>query len=325
MGSPGDVCAHLLCLADAHLQAQDPVRALGPCLRCLSAAEASRLLKHRAEALVRIARVRLEMRDLHGALQLAEEVTPQLGAGSSAKLRGEALVVQADVLLSLLSSRKGSGHEGPIRTRILREVVQVLRGAAAQFQAVAEINQLRRCHYLLARSCHELGDTSARDSHAGHFRRMSEFLLGARDSDSCRKRSWDDLGLGRAAAEGAGQPAPQTRAATNIGSPVARVGFEAAAEGQPRMQKSAKGALKRPELGGGIGGGIGSSGARCPALDELLALAEGDDAGGEAILLPLPSGPPFAAPRAPQLRSCSTPTAVGHLRTLYPMAVALRA
>eukprot|EP00927_Polykrikos_kofoidii_P060107 TRINITY_DN55170_c0_g1_i1.p1 TRINITY_DN55170_c0_g1~~TRINITY_DN55170_c0_g1_i1.p1 ORF type:complete len:1073 (-),score=160.40 TRINITY_DN55170_c0_g1_i1:276-3494(-) len=184
-GSPCDLCSHLLCLADVHLTAQDPIGALGPSLRCLSVAESTRLLNFRAEAMVRLARAKLELRDLAGALQLAEEATPQLGAVCSARLRGEALALQADVLFALM----GRTEDETTRRRLLREIVSVLRSSASAFEAVAELNPLRRCHYLLARACHELGDFVTRDHHSTRFRVLSEFF------DDGGSGAWSDLGL----------------------------------------------------------------------------------------------------------------------------------
>ncbi|CAE8620181.1 unnamed protein product, partial [Polarella glacialis] len=172
MGTPGDICGHLLCLADIHLEARDPVAALGPLMRCLSAAESARLLHYRAEALVRVARVKLEMRDLLGALQLVEvaQVTPQLGPSGSARLRGDALLVQADVLFTLLASNQ---KDQLACKRLLKEILEVLLAASEQFEAVAELNSLRRCHYLLARTFHQTGNTQCRDQHARSFRKLS--------------------------------------------------------------------------------------------------------------------------------------------------------
>lgn len=176
-GTPGDVCSHLLCLTDVHLQAQDPIGALTPCLRCISAAESARLLHFRAEALVRLARIKLEMRDLVGAMQLAEEATPQLSASNSAKLKGEALMIQTDVLFALLA-RQVPG--AAMHKRLLREIVTLLEAATAAFKEVAELNSLRRGYYLLARVQHELGNTAARNHFASAFRMVSSYLSGQR-------------------------------------------------------------------------------------------------------------------------------------------------
>jgi len=188
-GAPSDVCCHLLCLTDVHLEAQDPIGAMGPCLRCLSAAEHAGLLNFRAEALVRLARIKLEMRDLPVALQLAEAVTPQLSTSGSAKLKGEALLVQADVLLALAAKHK---KDESSHSRLLKEIVLVLESAAEQFEAVAELNPLRRCHYLLSRTYHELGNLPKRNACATRFRQISEFFEGGGRG---QRSSWEGLGL----------------------------------------------------------------------------------------------------------------------------------
>lgn len=172
--SPADVCVHLLCLTDVHLEAQDPIGALVPCLRCLSAAENARLLQFRAEALVRLARVKLEMRDYAGSLQITEDVMPQVIASGSAWLHGEVLSVQADVLFALMDTCE---EEGTCE-RLLTEAVAVLRRAIAEFAPVAELVPLMRCHYLLARACHQLGDSASRNHHAKCFRHLVAFSEG---------------------------------------------------------------------------------------------------------------------------------------------------
>lgn len=299
-GTPGDICNHLLCLADVHLEAQDPIGALGPCMRCVSAAEHSRLLHHRAEAFVRIARVKLEMRDLAGALQLAEEVTPQVSASGSARLRGEALTVQADVLLEVLSRAK---LDASTRTRLMREVQNVLNGAVEAFEAVVDLNPARKCHYLLARVHHELGNVAARDKHAKRFRQVSEFL----NSEGLRMSGGTGGG-------GAKEPSEQPASQMPPPSPAVR---QAPAASPPRWAareftaSSHEGGLtgiaglrNAPAPMGvqpaappvpaasGLGGGqpaaktapaAAGAGARCPALEQLLSLAEAAEAlGGPA-------------------------------------------
>lgn len=181
-GLPGDICGHLLCLADAHLSVGDPIGALGFAMRCLSAAEASRLLQHRAEALVRIARAKLELGDLFGALSLAEDAAPQLHAAGSAKLRGDALMVQAEVLLLMLAQAKRDDRAQALDERMcgqaLREAKRVLSEAAGHFEVAGDLGALCRCDYACARVCHELGDSASRNRHAGRFRRISQDLDG---------------------------------------------------------------------------------------------------------------------------------------------------
>lgn len=343
VGSPGDVCTNLLCLADTHLVAKDPVRALGACLRCLSAAEASRLLKFRAEALVRIARVRLEMRDLQGALHLAEEVTPQLGAGSSAKTKGDALVVQGEVLLSILARLgiRGRVPEAATRERLLREVVRVFGDAAEQFQAVSELNRLRRCYYVLARSYHELGDTAARNQHAGRFRRISQHLVGKSDG-SCATRPWDEPRSGpQPSGSSAGSSAAQPVASAQQGAarappPVPR-SFSPRAAAPPPPRNFVESRSPMAEESSGQGAKKEDGKPRCPALSQLLALAEGGGNGGEGdeslLGSPLLGGrdSPSAAPRASvcaaagvvPARTGGLPTSLGRGRALYPMTAVL--
>merc|ERR1712139_434843 len=72
------------------------------------------------------------------------------------------------------------------------EIVVVLESAAEQFEAVAELNPLRRCHYLLARTYHELGNLPRRNACATKFRQISEFFDG---SGRGQGSSWEALGL----------------------------------------------------------------------------------------------------------------------------------
>merc|ERR1711865_833938 len=115
--------------------------------------------------------------------------TPQLSTSGSARLRGDALMVQADVLLALAAKycKEEASH-----SRLLREISLVLESAAEQYEAVAELNPLRRCQYLLARTYHNLGNLPRRNSCATRFRQISEFFDGCgRGSQS----SWEGLGL----------------------------------------------------------------------------------------------------------------------------------
>jgi len=174
-GTPGDVCGHLLTLTDVHLEAQDFVGALAPCLRCLSAAQSSRLLHMRAEALVRLAKIRLEMRDPASALRITEDLTPELAASGSARLRGQALRVQADVLLTLAARPQ---VDDATLLRLLREVASTLSRAVVEFEGVEELNSLRHCFYLLARVHHQLGEEVLRDSYSARFRSCCDRLEG---------------------------------------------------------------------------------------------------------------------------------------------------
>eukprot|EP00929_Paragymnodinium_shiwhaense_P037375 TRINITY_DN19926_c0_g1_i1.p1 TRINITY_DN19926_c0_g1~~TRINITY_DN19926_c0_g1_i1.p1 ORF type:complete len:1027 (-),score=246.70 TRINITY_DN19926_c0_g1_i1:111-3191(-) len=248
-GNLGDVCGHLICLVDVWLAAQDPVSALGPAIRCLAIAQSAHLLRSRVEAMVRLAKIKLLMRDYAGALQLVESVSPQLSIVGSASLRGEAFMVQADVLFSMIAAsrdlhRDGAAAEASARTQqlLLREAARTLATAAAAFEAAADLNPLRRCYYLLARAHHELGDRRERNAYSSKFRRVSEFLDGAGQG------SWQGTTpaepMQAAAAGAAAQDAAMTMA------PGSDAGHDRADETIPG----------RP---------------LCPALSQLLAMAQG--------------------------------------------------
>jgi len=343
VGTPGDLCGHLLCLADAHLIAHNPVGALGPCLRCLSIAENARLLHYRAEAVVRIARVKFDMQDFTAALQLVEEATPQLGAGGSMRLRGEALLLQADVLFALNARNAREAKDPGTKRRLLREVVSVLRGAVDAFEAVAELSPLRRCRYLLARACHELGDTDGRDVHAKAFRRISAFLDGV--------GTWADLGLATPKPDPRGhEVAPNAMDVVETGDSASRpqsaaMGFAASGGHAGRSSVGAttgvaQGAGRRPNRDGGaafggenasgahacLGGGDGVSisasfMAPCPALAQLLAMAEATHSGlGRNEALQRSGGQPTFGVSS---RGGRTSTVVGEVHAFYPMAAAV--
>lgn len=324
-GTPGDVCSHLLTLTDIHLEAQDPVGALAPCLRCLSAAERSRLLIYRAEALVRLARVKLEMRDLSGALQLAEEVTPQLSASGSARLRGEALMVQADVLLELLARNQ---DKTDMCIQLLKETVIVLCNAMEEFEAIAELNPLCRCHYLLARVHHQLGDEIHRDKHATRYRQISEFLSGHNHV------TWKDLGLPTASATTECAFPMSTRMV-----PPSPSNHAVAGNVTPFLQSS-----KAQYEGGGEKQAANEHCSKCPALAQLLLLAEdaqinGAPAANRDGTCGTPSksvGTGVTAwlhnrlftnvgnePHEAAHQHSAKPTVIGNIHALYPMASTL--
>merc|ERR1719253_987937 len=98
-------------------------------------------------------------------------------------------MVQADVLLALAAKHR---QDERTHLRLLKEIALVLESAAEQFEAVAELNPLRKCHYLLARTYHQLGQSEKRNVSAKRFRQISEFFDG-----SCRgqRSSWESLGL----------------------------------------------------------------------------------------------------------------------------------
>lgn len=330
-GTPGDICGHLLCLADVHLEAQNPIGALAPCLRCLSAAENSRLLQYRAEALVRIARVKLEMRDYAGALQLAEEVTPHLSASGSAQLRGDAFLVQADVLLALMARADSATCK-----RLLRETASVLETAVTEFESVGEVNSLRRCHYLSARVHHQLGNVPKRDVHSQRFRKISDFLAGATDRTGHRAQ-WADLQLPSSSPAEMNPPDVLLAHAVNgAGAKSDDVG-----SGGPTLhpvssvQQPPSATPARACNGSAASQISGEVGKKCPALAQLLSLVEsGSDNGGDAMV------EDHARDGAPWLHSVfnsldggrqhlagtqGAHMAIGHVSALYPMAAALGA
>lgn len=165
-----DLCKHLLSCSAIHLKAQNPVGAMASCMRCISVAENANLLDVKAEALLMMARLKLEMQDFLGALQLAEEM--QL---ASAKLRGELFLMQAETLLELLAreakTETNTETMPSMIKKLLESIVERLQLAVKNFQ-VAKVSQdpYGHCHYLLARCYHQMGDLSQRDHHAREFR-----------------------------------------------------------------------------------------------------------------------------------------------------------
>jgi hypothetical protein len=317
--------------------------------------------------------VKLEMRDLPAALQLAEGVTPQLSTSGSARLRGEALMVQADVLLALAAKhrRDEASHQ-----RLLKEISLVLESAAAQFEAVAELNPLRRCQYLLSRTYHQLGNVPRRNACASRFRQISEFF----DSSAHGQRgSWTALGL--TPERRSAHSTLEDSLATHIELPSSKTSFMPSTPPSWGASSSQKGGVSaRPAsalgassiagshiMGTGFGevspftyavdaaaaaaaaaaamARVGQAGdckdqdamdqlnERCPALAQLLAVAEAEDgavAGSNAScppgsLLkatlgasPRPEYSPFGAKR-----SGGVQTVIGTIHALYPMAAVL--
>ena len=158
-----ELCKHLLSCSAIHLKAQNPVGAMESCMRCITVAENANLLDVKAEALLMMAKLKLEMQDFLGALQLAEEI--QLG---SAKLKGELSLMQAETLLDLLARCS----EPSMIKKLLDSIVERLQLAVSNFQVakVSQDGQWSHCHYLLARCYHQMGDVSHRDHHAREFR-----------------------------------------------------------------------------------------------------------------------------------------------------------
>lgn len=173
-GSPpaaGEACDHYLQLADVNLAAKQPLNALTPALNCLGVAEQAGLLHYRWEAVIRIAKVRLEIGDLAGAMSVTEEAEPELGpAGTNTLLRGQLWMIQAQVLLALLAKNQDKQDSRP---RLLEASMRLLLKAVAAFEVMEDLHGWRRCEYLLARCYHEVDDIPSRDLHAEVFRRLS--------------------------------------------------------------------------------------------------------------------------------------------------------
>ena len=165
-----ELCESLLALTQ--VLEVNPVRALASCVRCVSIAEAARL-QLRGEALLHLARLKLELGDVLGALQLAEDASSACGAqeGEGLQLWAESAMLEADCLLEL-SSRSASRSASS--SRPLEAVVERLASAEKHFTALGLQSSLQRCHYLMARTCHELGRLTQRDRHARELRRLVE-------------------------------------------------------------------------------------------------------------------------------------------------------
>ena len=145
-----ELCEHLLALAEVDV---NPVSAVGACTRCIAMAEDTRQ-ELRGRALLRLARLKLELGSPKEALQLTEE----------AAQGGHSALLEAECLLEL-SCRNP-------RPQLLEAVLERLT-AAVQHEAL-DFSALQRCHYFMARTCHELGRASQRDRHASALRRLSE-------------------------------------------------------------------------------------------------------------------------------------------------------
>lgn len=142
------------------------------------------MMHMRVEALVRLAKAKLEIGDVAHALQILEGASPHVTASGSSKLHAEALAAQADILLQLTTSHC---KDEATRMRLLREVVTLLSCAVEECEKVAELSHLRRCLYLLARTCHEVGDIAKRDVYSAKFRRVCDFFNGRKHLDDSPK------------------------------------------------------------------------------------------------------------------------------------------
>lgn len=138
----------------------------------------------RVEALVRLAKAKLEMGDAAHALQILEGASPHIINSGSSRLRAEAFAAQAEVLLQLTTDH---GKDKAMKMRLLREVVALLSCATEEYEKIAELTHLRRCLYLLARTCHEVGDYAKRDAYAAKFRCICDFFNGRKQLDASPK------------------------------------------------------------------------------------------------------------------------------------------
>jgi hypothetical protein len=284
------------------------------------------------------------MGDLMGALMLAEEVTPQLNASGSARLHGDALMVQAEVLFALMQTQ----NDGACM-QLLQEAGKVLERAIEQYEAVAELNHLRRCHYLLARLCHQVGDIARRDQHSRRFRLLSQFL-----SDQDSSTSWQDLGIAclqkepqDASIERASRW-PETTNASGAGPPSnscvpnpeqsfmddSRSNIGQHADSVPSSMP------KFPVPAGEDDTSVRRGNqAKCPALDQLLLLAEGDSTAplpfanssaacgatnqGADASSSIPMAITSMSKASVSGNGCGTSVVIGEVRTLYPLAAIL--
>ncbi|CAE7317980.1 rrp5 [Symbiodinium sp. CCMP2592] len=155
-----ELCESLLTLGQLS-EETNPVQAVASCVRCMSLADARLRLFH-GEALLRLAKLKLELGDVLGALQLTEESTSHVVEDARARVAE----LEAECLLEL-SSRLGDSSQ---RSSVFQAVLERLSLAC-----VSECqSRQRRCHYLMARTCHELGRHAQRDRHARELRRLTE-------------------------------------------------------------------------------------------------------------------------------------------------------
>ncbi|CAE7210896.1 rrp5 [Symbiodinium necroappetens] len=143
-----ELCESLLTLTQVN-EETNPVQAVASCVRCMSLAEAERLRLFHGEALLRLAKLKLELGDILGALQLTEESTSHVL--EDAKCRVAEL--EAESLLELSSRLPADSRQ---RSSVFEAVLERLSLAC---DSECQSRQ-RRCHYLMARTCH------ARSEHA---------------------------------------------------------------------------------------------------------------------------------------------------------------
>eukprot|EP00397_Hematodinium_sp_SG-2012_P009077 GEMP01009151.1.p1 GENE.GEMP01009151.1~~GEMP01009151.1.p1 ORF type:complete len:565 (+),score=98.85 GEMP01009151.1:595-2289(+) len=161
--SLADTCERILMLARAHLKAdappmKNPMNVLSLALRCLAIAEGNNLRQSRAEALVLVARVKYEMEDPVTALQMLDDLQVDI-AMCSAKVVGEALVLNAEILVTLST-------KVPDSQSMLLHAIDLLESAIPEFQKVEDYDDIQFSAYLLARIADQLNMFELRNRYA---------------------------------------------------------------------------------------------------------------------------------------------------------------
>lgn len=159
-----DKCERLLLLARAHIKADPspmlyPMNLLSLALRCLAIAEERNLGQSRTEALLLVARTRYEMRDSVTALQMLDDLQVDI-ASAPAKVKGEALILKAEILLDLAAKVEGEC------SYMLRHAADHLDTAMIELQQVEDYDNVQFCAYLLARIFHQLDLPERRNQYA---------------------------------------------------------------------------------------------------------------------------------------------------------------
>eukprot|EP00439_Symbiodinium_sp_Y106_P075322 s1547_g14.t3 len=134
-----ELCESLLTLAQLS-EETNPVQAVASCVRCMSLAEAARLRLFHGEALLRLAKLKLELGDVLGALQLTEESTSHVVEDARARVAE----LEAECLLEL-SSRLGSSRSQ--RSSVFQAVLERLSlacGSECQIQPALTMRQIHR-------------------------------------------------------------------------------------------------------------------------------------------------------------------------------------
>ncbi|CAE7683112.1 rrp5, partial [Symbiodinium sp. CCMP2456] len=119
-----ELCESLLTLTQVS-EETNPVQAVASCVRCMSLAEAARLRLFHGEALLRLAKLKLELGDVLGALQLTEESTSHIVEDAKPRVAE----LEAECLLEL-SSRLGDSRSQ--RSSVFEAVLERLSLACAR-------------------------------------------------------------------------------------------------------------------------------------------------------------------------------------------------